>query len=247
MLSPWAGRGGLSNSRARALFTSAVYNVVRMGSGFVFVGILPVLARRLDAGQYDVWVLVGQVPGFVGLVASGLSIATIRSVAAAEDSAARSEAVRAGLRYGNVMAVTAGVLVLAFGLVFPAIFDDIPVGLRSAARYGVVLVGAGAVVSLAGTPYWSYFNGVKANAKSSIATAGLRIVGGALVVMVSGLGLIAMFTAYALSLALSAAIQAKLYRGAADGLARLIESLNRCVQKLVQRCGRTWLRFPCGQ
>jgi hypothetical protein len=187
---------------ARSLTRTASYNVVRMGSGFGLVAVLPILARRLDADEYRLWILVGQVPGYVALVASGLSVAVVRLVAGTPDVESRRAAVDVGARYGLIMALTsiAGVGMLA--ITFPLLFRDVPEELHEVARVGVLTLGVGAAWGLIGTAYWSYFNAIKDNGRSATMTAIVRLGGAALVVVTLPAGLAVMFITLGASFAL---------------------------------------------
>jgi O-antigen/teichoic acid export membrane protein len=87
-----------------------------MLTGFV---VTPILVRQLGSTNFGLWVLLGSLAGYIGLVEAGIGTATAKRVAEcrATDDRKRLDEVL-GTAFMMYMAIAAIVLLLAFGLQF---------------------------------------------------------------------------------------------------------------------------------
>ena len=220
---------------------TALFNVVRLSSGFVLIAVLPILARQLTTDQYNLWTIISQAPAYVTLLAAGSSVAIVKMVALA-DEAGTASVVLAGVHHVRRLASFAVAAVFAAALLFPLAFSSVPDALMKDGRFGVLVVGLGAVAALLATPYVSFFNGIQANGASSFAALVTRSIGAVALVVSIRCGLGAMFTVLGATLAFQWASQYWLYlRAQSDDRGLKPERLNAEQQAELTAMTRTFV------
>lgn len=193
---------------------NAAFNVVRLGSGFFLVAILPILLRNLSSDEYNIWVLVVQIPRYLNLLGLGISVAIVRLVAAQSEESefAKDDVVDVGAQFGLWLVGVGIVCVVLAAFAVPMLFQAIPDRFQTVTSVGVVLLGVGSCLGLIGIPFAAYFDGIQDNAGSSLVVVVTRGAGAAVVIAMLPFGLTAMFVALSVSLVLGGVGQWLIYR-----------------------------------
>lgn len=149
--------------RERSIAWNGFWTVAMSSStGLVAIVVPPFLVRTLTHEEYGAWALALQIAGYVLVLGFGLQGAVGRFVALARGAAAK--AVRDGVfvaavHMASVAALVGIVLTGIAAAVLPYFLSEMPDALAGDFRSALLLCGAAAALSLAGTPFTGMFLG----------------------------------------------------------------------------------------
>ncbi len=174
-------RLGDPRARLALLAKNSAANLLRLGTSWVIVLIVPpLLVRLLDQASYATWMLVLQIGAYAAIFDSGLQLAIGRFVARAEHAADRNY-------LGTVLSsstvflamVAAAVCVLAASVAFhlASLFHSIPVSIVPQARAALLLVGGSLGLAMSTSAFAGLCLGLEKNEINAAAVSVSKLAG----------------------------------------------------------------------
>ncbi len=170
-------RDGAKHLVAVTIARNAVANLLRIGSGWTVVLLLPpVLVRTLDKPTYGIWVLILQVAAYVTVFDVGIQSAIARFVARGIGTQDRPFIGKVLSSSVALLIASAFAGVILTGLVswqLPKLFHSIPLTLVASTRLSLLVIGISLCLTLPFSCLAGFFAGLQRNEINAIAgTAG---------------------------------------------------------------------------
>jgi O-antigen/teichoic acid export membrane protein len=170
-------------ARLALLAKNSVANLLRLGTSWIIVLVVPpLLVRLLDHASYATWMLVLQIGAYAALFDGGLQLAIGRFVARAEHNADRSY-------LGTVLSsstaflamVAAAVCVLAALVAFKlgSLFPSIPAAILPQAQAALLLVGGSLALAMSTSAFAGLCLGLEKNEINAAAVGVSKLAGAA--------------------------------------------------------------------
>jgi O-antigen/teichoic acid export membrane protein len=166
-------------SHKTKIIKGSASNLVRVALSMLLAFVLPrLLVHRLSPAEYSAWVLILQISAYISLLDLGLQTAVGKLVAEYDALGDRFACSRTLSSSISILCASAAVGAVALALVswqVPQLFHQMPAGLISDVRRGILVVGMSTVFALPFGAFLAAFTGLQSYGFPTALATGSRI------------------------------------------------------------------------